>query len=486
MKKTEMWMLKELGWTLILAFLAAGAERALGQNGPEKDGLRFQRFDGKTLETLARKAGGPTERIEIQSTDDHRDYVVKTYVLKKANASEVYQLVLNAIQLEGGTVDRIAPGSLVTCKNRENASVVYSGESILVVTAPMWMIPYLDETIEALDREDLEAAAFGTGSAYIFPRHRRPSELAALISEATASGVEVFVADDSRNILYLEDSPSYFPGVLEALNVFDAAPSQIEVRVRIFEIDESNGRDVGLDWYAWKKAIGGGLTLGKEEITGRDVLNGAVDRYETNLRSVAGEITFNPLLATEFLNYLADRGNAKVITDSRITLVNGEMGLVQSVKQIPYVLRGFIDNGVADSPLRDSPEALDPDLLIKEFTEGLTLEMVPTIGADTIILDIRSSVATHVGYTPNQSVPIITRSEVKSQAVLEADKPTVVGGLTRMSEVTERSGICGLSAIPGLRHLFSREVQREHTGHIIITVHLIRLQSARHQAKGRS
>jgi type II secretory pathway component GspD/PulD (secretin) len=333
------------------------------------------------------------------------------------------------------------------------------------------MIPFLDDTIKTLDRKDLEAAAFGTGCVFVRPKHRRPSELADLVAESVASGVEVFVPDDSRNILYLEDTPSYFGGNIEALQLFDVPPTQIEVRVRIYEIDDARGRDVGLDWYAWKKAIDDGHLTFQWDNTPNP------GSYDIDLQSLSGELSFNPLLATEFLNYLVDRGRAKIITDSRIALINGRPGAVRAVRQIPYVVRGFIDNDVADSPLRDSPEALDADRLIKEFTEGVTVEMVPTIGTETIELEVLASVASHVGYTPNQSVPILATSDVETGVILADGKPAVIGGLTRTTVVNERSGIPGLISIPGLRYLFSRDVQREHKGHILITVVPVRVDA---------
>ncbi|MCK4284254.1 MAG: hypothetical protein KAX44_08050, partial [Candidatus Brocadiae bacterium] len=143
---------------LLLMVLASGI--ALAQVAPEQSGVRFNRLAGKTLETLAQKAGGPTERIEIQSTDDHRDYVVRAYVLKEANASEVFELIQTAVELEGGLVSRLAPGSVCVCdEETHRVRTEYTGESMLVVTVPVWMIPYLDQTIAALDQKDLAASA---------------------------------------------------------------------------------------------------------------------------------------------------------------------------------------------------------------------------------------------------------------------------------------------------------------------------------------
>lgn len=446
----------------VCLLLAAWTGAAVAQvPTPEQGGIRLPRPGEKQLETLAPKAGGPTERIEIQSTDDHIDYVVKVYTLQRANASEVYQLVKNAVELEGGFVDRIATGSDVSIREEAGVFYKYSGRSHLIVTAPEWMIPYLDDAIQALDQPGLLKVATGTGYLYVSPKHRRPTELAALIAASAASGEEILTADDSRNLLYLEDTPSFMESVLEALETFDRPPDQIQVHVRIYEIDESDARDVGLDWYSWKKSIASG---------GLDVRFGEAEQENLDLESITSAWSFNALLATEFLNYLADNGRAKVVTDTRVTVINGATATVDAVRQIPDVLRGFVGNDVVDSPLRDSPEALDADRLIKEFIEGITLQIVPTIARDTVQLDVTAMVASHVGYTPLQSVPIIASSTVQSSVDLADAKAAVLGGLTRVSSVDERAGIPWLKDLPGVRYLFSREVKREHQSQIVISL----------------
>ena len=53
----------------------------------------------------------------------------------------------------------------------------------------------------------------------------------------------------------------------------------------------------------------------------------------------------------------------------------------------------------------------------------------------------------------------------------------VLGGLSRNSKVSERSGIPGLKEIPGVRDLFSRQVERTHQSQILVTIELERKPS---------
>ena len=466
------------GALMFVVVAALATSTAYAQAQPEQSGMRFNRAGAKTLDTLAKKAGGPTERIEITSTYDNRDFVVKVYTLQNANASEVFELIQQAVELEGGLVSRIAPGSVCVCEDDSHeVRAEYTGKSQLVVTVPEWMIPYLDQSIEALDQSDLAASASGTGGVFTHVKHRLASEVADLIAETAASPYVVLIPDDARQLLYVEDTPSYFEGDLEALHVFDTPPAQIETRVRIYEIDEDNSRDVGLDWYAWKKAaVGGGLNASW----------GSGGGYDLDLESLSATLSFSPLLATEFLNYVVAQGHGEVITDTRLTQIHQATATIESTTSIPFVIRGYLNGRVADSPLRDSPVAADEEneavtagedsetvtvSSIREFVEGIVVEMTPRIGEE-VELQVAASVTSHVGYTPHQSVPILSASSVDSVVLLKPGEAAVIGGLSRQTKVDMRTGIPVLKDLPLLKHLVSREVARRDKSQIIITIEL--------------
>jgi type II secretory pathway component GspD/PulD (secretin) len=436
---------------LLAAMIAMAATAASAD--PEDDGLRFSRTASKTLDTLAMRAGGPTERIEIQSTRDNIDYTVKTYTLKHANAAEVYELILHAVSLEGGFVDRVSPGSVVDIDaGTLDAVPKNEGDSYLIVTAPDWMFKSLDEAIAALDRPGIDVAYWGTGATYYKPKHILASELAALIGASSASSTIVLAPDDVRNVLYIDDIPSFFPCDMAAIKAYDVPKPQIETRVRIYQIDESNAKDVGLDWYAWKEAIGGeGFTATWAADPGS---------YDLDLTSFAGSLTLSPQAATEFLNYLATNGNAKVVTDSRMTQVNSIPASISSSVDIPYIVHRN-----AEEELQSITDA------VLEFAEGVTVDMTPRI-ADEIEIAVSASVSSLIGYTPTQNVPILSKSSVDTSVLLAPGMPAVLGGLTKKSMVSERGGIPVLKDIPVIRVLTSRVIEREVSSQIIITIEL--------------
>ena len=78
---------------------------------------------------------------------------------------------------------------------------------------------------------------------------------------------------------------------------------------------------------------------------------------------------------------------------------------------------------------------------------------------------------------PTQNVPLITNSEVNTVALLVPGKPAVLGGLCRENRVKENSGVIGLRSIPGIRWMFSHEVERKVHSQIIITIELDRVKA---------
>lgn len=453
---------RAIRWRILAAASWILASSSFAQApAPESQGLEFLRLAGKSPDSLAPKAGGPTERIEVQSTNDHIDYVVKVYELKSANAAEIYPLILNAVTLEGGFVDRISSGSSVEIRQKAGVYYRYSGESYLVVTAPEWMIAYLDQAIAKLDVEGLETAAYGNGYFYYRPKHRRPTELIEMVSASAASGTELFVPDDSRNVIYFDDLPSYVGSILEAIEYFDRPADEVECLIRIYEIDGNTADDVGLDWQAFKSSIDDGdLTF----VWGDD------GDTNLNIESLTASLSFTPALATQFLNYLAARGHAEVITDTRMRVVNGRTATLESVTQIPYLIRNQIDGFPLDAPQTDVPRSIDGDGWVKEFEEGVTIEITPTIGTETIEFEVAATVASHLGYTPNQSIPIIAHSTVTSALDLEIGKPACMTGLVRTMKLKERAGIPLLKDIPYLGLLFSREVERTKRSHLCVCI----------------
>ncbi len=254
---------------------------------PEASGLRFNRFGAKQPETLADKPSGPTERIETIVTPDNIDYVIKTYKMTRGNASDIFAIIQGSVALEGGVVFRVAPDIDFEFAGGDRLIDIHrEGESYLVVTAPVWMIDDLDQTIEMLDAPGLTSEADGTGSLFLKMKHHKPSEVAELLIATAASGFEVIIPDDPNNVLYIENAPSDFAALLDALTYYDVPQETAMLGVKIIELEESDAANLGVYWDAWKEALP--AVVDAELFDSRLSVGGQVDRLREGTAVLSG------------------------------------------------------------------------------------------------------------------------------------------------------------------------------------------------------
>ncbi len=417
---------------------------------PDASGLQFNRFADKRPDTLAHKPGGPTERIETIITPDNIDYVTKTYQLKRGHAADLFGVIQGSVALEGGKVFSIDPN--IEYEFDETGALTEvrrGGESFLVVTAPQWMIEGLDETIERLDAPGITTDADGTGSRFITMKHRRPSEVAELLSGTAASGFDVIVPDDSNNVLYVEDAPGDFAAIMEALPYFDVPRQTVQLSVKIVEMEQDDAANLGVYWDAWKDALP--ARIDAELFGGRTRLGDDVTRVREASALLGG---ISPQAAASFINYLAARGRANIASEPQLQLVQGEQTVIQATTNYPYRALGRDDDGART--------------LVDAVAEtGVVLRVTPFLGSETMDLQIEAVVSNLVGFSQDGE-PILSSNSVSGRAILSEGESIVLAGLKRSYDVQTRTGIPFLGSIPGLRFLFSRTVSDTRQTEIMI------------------
>lgn len=415
---------------------------------------------------------GERARFEVMSTQDNIDYVTRTYALSGANAADLLPVISAAVAQENGRVDSLALGGDASIEPATGEVRIADAErTYLVVTAPTWMLPGIDQTVAALDQRGVSSWWDGTLEVYLSLEHRRPSEVAAFL-ESYATERAVLIPDDATNRLYIQDAPENLRAMVEAVRVFDAPAQAVMIEAELIEILRDDSQSLGLWWDAWKLTlpteVAAELTLFRDR--GRDadidaevtetgltgVVSGLTDTF-TRSRQITASFLFDnisPQAAAQFVNYLVNAGHARVLTAPRITVLQNERGVIQSLTEYPTLTLAQADGG--ERVLTDT-----------EVTDGVVLEVRPFIGANTIRLDVVAQVTSLAGVSETQA-PVITRREVQSQAVLRDGERLTLAGLTREQLVAESAGLPGLRHIPGLRHLFSRETEVRRTSDIVI------------------
>lgn len=455
---------------LLLTFTALAptfAQRP-GDPGDEGDTDVSVRYDQDDVDP------GERARLEVIDTNDNIDYITRTYTLREANAADLFPIIDEAIDQENGRVDTLALGGDIR-RNSETGDfeIEDAAESYMVITAPEWMFPGIDQTIATLDRGGLSAWRDGTVDAYFVLEHRRPSELAEFIEDYVTRRA-ILIPDDSTNRLFVRDAPENLRAIIQAIENFDAPAQAVMIEVEIIEIVRDDDRDLGVWWDAWKEALPTEIDAEYSFFTdaGRDAdvdarvveptgvtgfISGVSPRYtRTNQHGVAVSLNnISPQAAADFVNYLINEGHARVLTSPRITVLQNGVGEIQSVTEYQTV-----------NLLQQDEEGprIFTDVTVGE---GVELEVTPFIGTNTIQLAVHAEVNSLVGFGEG-GLPIVTKREVESQAVLRDGERMTLAGLALEQIVKESSGIPVLRRIPLLRYLFSRETEVHRTSDIVI------------------
>lgn len=395
------------------------------------------------------------------------NYIGKVYPVYNIQAIELQSYLLRTVAFEGGTVE------VMGLQNVQDAS----GKSVqyLFVTAPDFMIPGITEIVELCDRPgfkffDATGMDFGGGSGAIAykGKHRTASELKGILSGTELGNVGAFLfppfADDSTNTIYIVENPTDIADDLAALNLFDQAPLQVEVEVTIYEVTGGDDGTLGLDWEVFKRSLTGSLTY--SSTSGTEFFDDKGDVYTTFLSLDAGTLA-------NFLNYTVRSGNSKVITSTKLTMINSEDvagGLSGGARGTSTGIPARVEStrAIPFGSVNTSPE-------IGEVTdsafEGVVVEFLAFIGTESITLDIDILVNSLVGFSEENATPIIANRSLNTVINLASGETIVLGGLEKTNMVNDVVGIPLLKDIPLVgKYLFAKTVKNTVNSKVVMVL----------------
>lgn len=419
-----------------------------------------------------------TEKLTIFRSGDKAEvnhYISEVFELKKAVALEILPHITKAVKLEKGTARALKYTDPDAGRDRYYIQVVTTVEQM----------PSIRKTVEALDLPKVVSSE-GSMKYHRRMKYRRASEVADIIAGTVLSSEGSIFADDVTNTVYIKDAQSEGEREIVTLEFYDVPPPQVEFEILAVEILDDNEAKLGLDWDAWKIAMGGQIIFADKDF---DLTNRSARK--------ASFMTLDPIFLASFLNYTTQTGTSKVITRTKITASNNTPAVVSSLRRLesltyqttyqgtPVSVTNPFTNNVLTTTLQGSrsflvnrspnasapgTSAVDPSLTPGEKAEGVYLFIRPNIGTDMVTAHIRIVVNSLSGYT-KVNEPIITERLIDTMVTLQNGQTFSLGALDKETFLNERSGIPGLKNIRVIKYLFSveREVIRHSKIYMVIT-----------------
>lgn len=449
-----------------------GAE---AQRSDEPPFTAYPRYYRDTNDLLVRRAEDGTPRTPNPNGSNagitpglaKNNYLLRTFALHHVRAIDVQSYLLRSVAYEGGTVEVMGKSGV-----RDEAG---NSVEFVFVTAPDFMLPGIEDTIA---RIDIQGFTFhdGTGNndanglpgcrEYI-GKHRTAGELRSILIGTELGNVGQFYfspfADPALNTLYISENPTDIADDIATLERFDRPPLQAEFQLTIYEIDDDDFQDVGVDFDAFKRSLSGTFTLTETSDDGRPL-------------SVHSLLKLDARILADFLDFLVDRSRARLVTRTSLLSINSEdnpgalsnglkgnatasPAVFRSVRPLPYRILAAEDGPTQSTSVVDS-----------SAFEGISLTIQPFIGSASITAEVAVQVNSLIGFDSDQRIPNIVERASRSVVTLAPGVKHLLGNFEKQTRVESRSGIPLLMDIPWLGGLFRREVVAERTSRLLIFV----------------
>lgn len=275
----------------------------------------------------------------------------------------------------------------------------------------------------------------GGGSSYSPPTPASGSD-----SGASGGSGGVSVSTDSSTIdartILLYGSEERVQAALKTAQQLDNAPTLIRIVVIVTDLSHNSLKELGMTW-DWS-------TFGLQEPV-RPSDTALVENDSLLIPSRRGEFWRTPNSVQATLKAMEQRGQAKLLANPSVSVLNGETAQVLIGDRVLYPI--VVGTTTAGTPLYD----------VQEQNVGIVLQVRAIAEPEgTITLDIYPQVSVVTGFLRigDSSYPQISTRELRTKIRVKDGEQIALGGLIREEEARSIQEVPLLSKIPILGELF--------------------------------
>ncbi len=281
------------------------------------------------------------------------------------------------------------------------------------------------------------------------------------------------IAIEGQNAILVRANPETFAEISKRIEEIDVPQKQIEIRARLIEISVTEAERYGIDWAKLnslttilaenpKSATGTGLPYNFTDDTGETPYGdlspfGQIpeDMYFQRMEEL-GDVGHFSRQLTAFditIDWLMQNNAAKLLTDTRITALNGEEAEIHIGEVVPYIAE---DN--------------EKQIQVEREEVGIKLKVRPTVNSEGQITtriepEVSSVLELVGGYIPRTKVRKITTT-----VTVPDGRRIFVGGLLNTTMSTTVNKVPILGSIPFLGKLFQHKVKLMEKTDLIIEI----------------
>ncbi len=286
------------------------------------------------------------------------------------------------------------------------------------------------------------------------PPQNSASSFAAALSEAQSPRI---VADPHRNAVIVRDLPERMPLYEDLVRQLDVESEIIQLDATVIDIDTTKARQLGINWSYQHGNTSVSFAGGIQPLDAA----GNIAGLQVN------SIISNTATFVANVNALEQEGVTNIVQKPQVVTLNDVEAVIESTESAYIPVSGAFDEDlygvVAGTVLRVTQHLNDDNgrkrirLLVSVEDGNLQLNAQAT------------STTTGQATTTQQTVPLVTRNAVNTQAIIDTGQGLLLGGLVRHQETRTTNKIPFLGSIPLLGRLFrSDSVSKENTERLFL------------------
>ena len=481
-----------------------------------------------------------TKAYFIQHADPYelRDYLRQMVQSKRVGNTSLQQLYPGNTTGGGTTVSTLSSPALTSPPNAQssfspalqlgsNTAVeclqYVDGTSLLIVSAEEYRFKDhkngmgIDSIIAFLDKKGM-GASFGTQVFFYLPKYVPAKNLLPLIqnvgmnvSDVTElwQGQDVVTYDPTLNFLIFDVSNYSCNTIADLLARYDVPLPQVRLKVDVWEIVKENDEKMGLDFQSWKNNDGADFFSGGGRFRNNwSALYGSGGNMGASYGSERTSFyNFNPKWNTRYLDFLASRGAANILTSGELLIRNNTPALLERTTQIFYIDSSqdlpdtltFPDTGTGPYELlssligkirqklsgKEAQSVQDGNIPIGKGKKSVTAKSAgfgfrmeisnARVNLKETLFKLSLSNTSLIGFqsdgTPRISTPAVTDLEI---SLPHGKDRFVIGGIKKEERLVSSTGIPFLSDIPILGYLFSTKTTRVRESELVVVAALAR------------
>jgi type II secretory pathway component GspD/PulD (secretin) len=343
----------------------------------------------------------------------------------------------------------------------------------------------------------------GTGiTRYAYsPKYRSSQAMLNLLNRNISSGDGIVFREPTSNMIYWKDSASDAKTVFTWLKNLDRPVPQIELTVKVYTVRESDLRDIGIDFLAWKNGPGleiFGMGFDSLNVIGAEkIFSGALQKIadvSSSMSYAFGGFYTAPQFDASFIRCLEQSGNAKMSATASLTITNNynKNFTIKFTPEYQNIIKDPSNdksNVIASKNAEFELTITNPTICFKDFAlAGKKGQKYGTIvygkndyedGNGNVIFDYHVEM-NNVVERNNYGEELTDVSKVASSITLNLGTEKLLATWTKESDVEQIIGVPYLCKIPYIKYLFSTTTTIKEKNFLFVTVkgHLVHPESS--------